>query len=169
MKHTTIACTPRLSTQIILSAVIDHMDKTGCKQKAIASEAGVAENYLSMIKGKFKASMARIPGLKRAMPGLDAHELTGAIFTESFDAKMLSPEDEDAAIGTVISFMEWYASQPAVEASLISIMASVRSEDEASGLDMPAELSASTLAGIKALIKADVQRENLARREDLVS
>lgn len=161
-KSATFAALP-VSTQLIQSAVIEHIDRTSAKIKEIAINAGVKSNYLSMLTaGTTRASIARVAGLKRALPSLDEHVLAAAILGEMFDTKPFTPDDTAAALQTIVDLMDWYATQPDLETELLAVMAATRENAGSCGLTMPEKLSGSTLMGIQALIDADVQRATQA-------
>lgn len=143
------------STEILLAALTDHVDKTRTLQKQIAIDAGLAPNFFSMLKGgDSRTPLDRIVGLKRAMPELDAHALTAAVFTEMFP--------DAAAHEAMVELMNFLSKPDPFEQALIDIAAEIREEDEKSGLRLPDILPKDIRGEIKALLKDAVQRETVA-------
>lgn len=159
---TSFAAPALRSTQIILDAVHEHQTNTGAMTKQVAADAGVKSNYLSMLKKGSRASLARVSGLKRAMPNLDEHALAATLLTEMFDTKPFTPADTEAAIQTIVDLVLWFNQQPDLDSQLMQVMAEARQDATSRGLVLPDQLSVSTLSSIRALIGADIQRATQA-------
>lgn len=148
----------RASSRIVLDAIDNHIAKYGGTQKKIALDAGFDnENYVSMLKNGDRVSLARIPGLKQAMPDLAENLLTATVFSEQFPS-------EDAQVA-IIGLAEYLSEPQSLEKSLLSIAAEIREEDELAGLSVPDKIPGDIRVAIKALLKSAVQRETAAAHD----
>lgn len=143
----------KTSTEIILEALADHLDSTGDQQKKIAIEADLAPNYFSMLKKGDRIALPRIAALGRALPELDVHALTAAVFTEMF------PDPEAHAV--MVDLMKYLTAPPPFEQALLDVAKEVRDEDEQAGLVIPTVLHPSIRTKVKKLLKEAVQMETM--------
>jgi hypothetical protein len=151
--------TAKNSTQIISEALVHHIDATGDLQKRVAINAGLEPNYFSMVKKGDRPSLSRVVGLKKAMPGLEEHDLTVAILTEMFAAKEPTEERRAAAEAAIINLFAYLSEPQPLEAEMIKLIDEVREEEGKVGLHMPQSLPPHLRAIVKAALKSAVQSE----------
>lgn len=146
------------SSRLIVDAIQDHMTKTGCKQKAIAIDAGLEGNYLSMVKAGERPALSRIPGLKRAMPDLDDHLLTATVLCEQY------PDAESQQ--AIIDLMQFFATPAGLEKEMLDLVAELRATDGAAGLTIPERLPEPVREQVLRLLKEVVQQETATQIPD---
>ena len=140
-----------VSSTLILTAVKEHRQNTGCRQKSIALDAGLKPNYLSMLKSGDRPSLDRVIGLKKAMPDLDQHFLTATILCEQYP-------DQDAQ-QAIIDLAAYIGTPVGLEKELVDIVAELNDVEGRAGLSIPDVLPADIRKKIGMLLREAVQRE----------
>lgn len=142
------------SNRLILNAVDAHIAAYGGQQKAIALDAGLNPNYVSMLKKDSRPALKQVIPLKGAMPDLDDLRLTATILTE------MHPEpDAQEAILRLAAFL---GQPPTFEQALLDLAQDVRDNEGAAGLYFPAKLPDDIKTAILGLLREAVQRETRA-------
>lgn len=155
MPKTKTPAVPRYeSNRQILEAIEAHIVARGGQQKNVAIDAGLEQNYVSMLKKDSRPSLKRVNGLKNAMPDLDDLRLTATILTE------MNPDA--ASQSAILRLVEFMAAPLPFESAVLAITQEVRDNEGAAGLYLPAELPADIRDGIKKLLQEAVQRETRA-------